>query len=331
MNIEEMNVAEIDEQLKEIDKYRNILISLRNSLTVPKKLLNWNVAFCNQKNYKLFKNINGKIVGIHIGSVWDEKTARQKIKDKEQSLGFEWTKEQIAIDFIQRNEPKKVGYFLALSGGKDSIVMRHLTERAGVRFQSYYVKTGIDFPEVMAFLKREYPDTKWIKPPKTFLQLIPKYGAPLRNRRWCCYVLKEKSIPGIPVYRRLMGIRAEESVKRASRGQIDHLIALKQEHYKPIFRWTEADIWEYISKHNLKYPSLYDEGWDRIGCVVCPFICRENQTTIEMHRKRCPGIYRAFENALWQYWTEKKKGSRKEFEIYLDDWYHGRISYTEAP
>ena len=38
----------------------------------------------------------------------------------------------------------------------------------------------------------------------------------------------------------------------------------------PIIDWSSEDVWEYIKKNNVKYCSLYDEGWDRIGCILCP-------------------------------------------------------------
>lgn len=39
----------------------------------------------------------------------------------------------------------------------------------------------------------------------------------------------------------------------------------------PIIYWTEQDIWEFLNDV-VKVPhcSLYDEGWNRIGCIGCP-------------------------------------------------------------
>ena len=30
----------------------------------------------------------------------------------------------------------------------------------------------------------------------------------------------------------------------------------------------------YDEKYNLPFPSLYDEGYHRIGCVICPFMSK---------------------------------------------------------
>lgn len=39
----------------------------------------------------------------------------------------------------------------------------------------------------------------------------------------------------------------------------------------PISIWTDADIWEYIKRHNLPYCKLYDKGYERTGCCFCMF------------------------------------------------------------
>ena len=39
----------------------------------------------------------------------------------------------------------------------------------------------------------------------------------------------------------------------------------------PIIDWTSEDVWEYIHQYQVPYCSLYDEGFKRIGCVMCPF------------------------------------------------------------
>ena len=38
----------------------------------------------------------------------------------------------------------------------------------------------------------------------------------------------------------------------------------------PIYEWTDADVWEYIRYYNVPYCSLYDKGFDRLGCLLCP-------------------------------------------------------------
>jgi 3'-phosphoadenosine 5'-phosphosulfate sulfotransferase (PAPS reductase)/FAD synthetase len=42
---------------------------------------------------------------------------------------------------------------------------------------------------------------------------------------------------------------------------------------RPVSIWTEADIWAYIRKFNVKYSPIYDKGCTRTGCMFCGFGC----------------------------------------------------------
>ena len=322
-----MILNEIEKRLAEIESEKAELLKLRESLIiVPGKIVGWNVTQSGNY-YRLFKWIDKKKIGIHHGKEWNDKKARQQIRRKEQELGHKWTKEQTAIDYIQRNEPKRQGYFLGFSGGKDSIVLMDLARKSGVKFTPYYSATGIDPPEVVRFIREHYSEVRWLRPEMSFWNGLVKKGYPTKQNRWCCDMLKELPANKISLHRRLVGIRAEESFKRASRNQTSKLDGYS--HYKPLFRWNEADIWEYIESNNLKYPVLYDEGWNRVGCVVCPFITNKNQAQVNRNRNRWPGQYKTFEHAmyrLWEdrkWWTSRVKGRYQLFPDFLQAWYRG--------
>jgi len=242
------------------------------------------------------------------------------------------TKTELAIEFIQEYEPPE-GYFLGFSGGKDSVVLYDLAERAGVKFKAYYSATGIDPPEVIKFIKQNYPTIIFKKPKTSFFTALQTKGFPMRFSRWCCNYLKKDPTMRVPLNHRLMGMRAEESAKRASRPIIEQY--KKQTIYKPIFHWLEWEIWDYINNNNLPYCSLYDEGFSRLGCVVCPFICHGIKGQLKMSMERWPKIYTAFEKAMkklfdnylcvinprsggWNYRRET------DFQEFLDNWYKGK-------
>ena len=249
------------------------------------------------------------------------------------------TKTEIAIELIKEYEPEE-GYFVGFSGGKDSVVVLDLVQKAGVKHQAYYSATGIDPPEVVKFINEHYPYVIHKRPnwkgTRSFYGMIPIKGFPTRYARWCCDKLKKDPTKKIPLPHRIMGLRAEESAMRAKRKQVEYVKYLKQWMYKPIFYWLEWEIWEYIESKSLPYCSLYDEGFHRLGCVICPFICSSNQKQLDRHRERWPKHYVAFEKAMKKLWDlrESKRQIEKRysrtFEEFLDNWYHGNKNIREV-
>jgi phosphoadenosine phosphosulfate reductase len=76
---------------------------------------------------------------------------------------FGYKKVQNAIGILKQFEPED-GYYLAFSGGKDSICIYQLAKMAGVKFDSHYNLTTVDPPEVVRFIKTEYPDVEIHRP-----------------------------------------------------------------------------------------------------------------------------------------------------------------------
>jgi phosphoadenosine phosphosulfate reductase len=178
------------------------------------------------------------------------------------------TLEEDAIALLREHEPVE-GYYLAFSGGKDSIVIHDLTKRAGVKFKAHFHMTTVDPPEVTQFIRDNYPWVLWDRPKKSMFQIIVDHGTPpTRFRRYCCRELKEIGGRGHTV---ILGIRGAESARRKNRKSFEESRIDKGKFFvNPILSWADQDVWGYIRQHGLKYPSLYDNGRTRIGCVLCP-------------------------------------------------------------
>ena len=126
-------------------------------------------------------------------------------------------KVEVAIERIRMFEPKE-GYYLAFSGGKDSQCIYHLAEAAGVKFSAHYRVTSVDPPELVRFIKTQYPDVKLDVPkredgtPATMWNLIPtRQMPPTRIVRYCCQILKETGGQGLVT---MTGVRWAESANR---------------------------------------------------------------------------------------------------------------------
>ena len=128
---------------------------------------------------------------------------------------------------------------------------------------------------------------------------LKKHIMPTRTLRWCCAEFKEMSGAGKVT---LIGIRKEESARRSKREEVSINIKGKRteetfdqwsEHQEkmvtcvggkdkilvsPIIHWAERDVWEFLNDV-VKVPhcELYDEGYTRIGCILCPMSNRKSK------------------------------------------------------
>lgn len=86
------------------------------------------------------------------------------------------------------------GYYVAFSGGKDSIVMEMLFRLAGVPYEPWYNNVTIDPPELIYFMREHYPQVQWNNPQTHLIRkMVEKScGPPTRQSRWCCEIYKEQ-------------------------------------------------------------------------------------------------------------------------------------------
>lgn len=127
-------------------------------------------------------------------------------------------KVEVAIERLQSFEPKE-GYYLAFSGGKDSQCIYHLAKQAGVKFDAHYRVTGMDPPELVRFIKKNYPDVEFEIPKDSNGERITMWKLIVYNKmpptqiaRYCCKYLKES---GGDNRLTVTGVRWSESVKRS--------------------------------------------------------------------------------------------------------------------
>lgn len=234
---------------------------------------------------------------------------------------------EIAIERLKVFEPKE-GYWVAYSSGKDSDVILDLVRRSGVKYDAHHSLTTADPPEVIRHVK-EQPDVTIHRPKMTMWELVKKNGMPpRRNARYCCKTQKESGGIGRLV---VTGIRRNEGANRSKRKMIEQCLRDEtKKYFNIIIDWTTTDVWQYIRSQGIKYCSLYDEGFKRIGCVLCPMT-----RDIERQMQRWPQISRAWERAIkatfkpkegtfanaeeyWQWWLNRDASAKKsDDEMYL--------------
>lgn len=127
------------------------------------------------------------------------------------------TKLEDAIECLKTFEPPE-GYFVAFSGGKDSQCVYHLCKMAGVKFDAHYQLTSVDPPEVIKFIRQNYPDVIFDIPRDKDGKQVTMWSLIVKNKmpptmiaRYCCQELKESQGHGRKV---VTGVRKAESVNR---------------------------------------------------------------------------------------------------------------------
>lgn len=131
---------------------------------------------------------------------------------------------QISIELIKKAESlalsySKDGFYVAFSGGKDSQVLYELIKMSGVKFKAHMQLTSLDPPELIKFVRLNYPEVIMHRPAINFYNLIIKEKAlPLRQMRYCCKYLKEFSGENTVT---ALGIRKSESVQRNKRNELE--------------------------------------------------------------------------------------------------------------
>jgi phosphoadenosine phosphosulfate reductase len=96
------------------------------------------------------------------------------------------------------------------------------------------------------------------------------YGS-VELRKQCCAIRKveplERALAGKRAW--ITGMRRGQSALRSdiSFEEWDEKHSMKK--FNPLADWSEAEVWDYIGRHEVPYNPLYDQGYRSIGCAPC--------------------------------------------------------------
>ena len=85
-----------------------------------------------------------------------------------------------SVDLIRKAERMALrlypenGFYNTFSGGKDSQCLYHLVKMAGVKHKTHMNLTSVDPPEVIRFVRTQYPDVELIKPRMSIYEMAKR-------------------------------------------------------------------------------------------------------------------------------------------------------------
>lgn len=188
-----------------------------------------------------------------------------------------------AVSFVKRvvDQHPDLPVMVSLSGGKDSLVVLLLVLEAGFDPTLLFLDTGLEFPETIVNVRltaekyglplvlAEAGDAFW--------RNVAQFGPPSKDFRWCCKVCKlgptartimETYPDGVLSF---IGQRTYESSQRAKKSRVwENPWVPGQVGASPIQHWTALHIWLFLFWKKAEYNPLYELGFARIGCWLCP-------------------------------------------------------------
>lgn len=224
------------------------------------------------------------------------------------------TIEDEAVAFIKRmvaSEDSSV--VVGFSGGKDSLVTYLLVERAiGESPPIFFADTGIELPETVRFIK-EFAQSRGAdiiggEAGDQFWESVDVFGPPARDFRWCCKVLKlgpaaasiADNLGGAVLS--FMGQRKLESFQRSVEPRVtENPWVPGQLSANPIQNWNALEVWLYIFREKEPFNPLYNQGYQRMGCYLCP---ASPLAEIESLKTTHPVLYEKWIDVL-QEWAER--------------------------
>lgn len=249
-------------------------------------------------------------------------------------------------EFMQEYDKEDGEYQLRLShsGGKDSDVMWNILQQVfkELGINNYIIdffNTSNDTAQTYLHIKQDLPQDKleihnpekgwyqWLKEDKNYyLQSVM-----VRN---CCSTYKEGSLKKIldkkKDYILFLGARKYESTKRAlydwdlnmkiiNDGKMKLNMPFNWRRFLPIVNWTDKDIWLYILRENIKINKQYYLGYNRCGCLECPYA--SNYTDM-ITKENYPLLH-----SRWLDIVEKNYtiwGVKKRLKWSLEEWKGGK-------
>lgn len=274
--------------------------------------------------------LKSEYIGLTIEPV---KVVKMIEKNKNLMSGLEQTTLKFIYDVFLTHERKNTELiYVAFSGGKDSIVLLDLVQRAlpHDKFHVLFADTTMELDDTYAAVeeaKRRWKDLNWhqAKAGFDYKESWRKIGPPAEKMRWCCSI--HKTAPQVLLVKNIIkkerfktlvyvGVRAEESEARATYEQLSESKKhIMQTSCCPILKWNTSELFIYMLANDLFLNKAYRKGLTRAGCIFCPM---SSKWSFMINRKINQERVDEYVEIVSEM-SKVKFDSRKDFEKYFNE------------
>lgn len=285
----------------------------------------------------LIKKGKKNIIEIQRNYSWQEEIDQRAERLKElYNKSYQMTK-----DYILAHPGHEL--IISVSGGKDSdltykIVSEVLEELNINDYVINYFNTTNEVAHTYRYIKESYDPNKFriVTPDKGlyfWLAEDKNWYLPSVMSRTCCSKYKEGQLSTIldkkKDYITFLGARKYESAKRADYDwdlnkkmkEIGKPLNIPENwrRFLPIVEWHDEDVWLYILQNNMKYNFMYELGYNRVGCLICPY---QTDYIDVLTKHYFPYLWGRWEHALEMNYKTYKVETRLKWSF--DEWKQGK-------
>lgn len=168
-------------------------------------------------------------------------------------------------------------FTMATAFGPEGMCILHMLAEIAPQTRIFNLDTGYQFKETLELrervLQRYGIAVEMLQPETTVEQYEQLHGGPLykTDPNQCCFDRKIKvqqaAVAGYHAW--ASAIRRDQSPDRAKAPIVGWDKKFSLVKVSPLATWTKKDVWGLITKYDIPYNTLHDQGFTSIGCWPC--------------------------------------------------------------
>ena len=258
-------------------------------------------------------------------------------------------------------DPRNHLIVASVSGGKDSTAMALWLKEQGFEYRSVFADTGWEDRQTYEYLRDVLPSVigpiDWVRREvvlegaqeelaKKFENRLGHYSPmirscikkglmPSRVTRWCTTDLKvdpvKKHIASLnDAVISAVGIRGEESARRAAMPVWEWNRKMRVDVWRPILSWSMQDVIDIHHRHGIRPNPKYLDGAERVGCWPCVF-ARKSEIKHFGNDSERVAIVRDLEKEIFRMQAERRKErGQDDYVGHYTGWFYPHMARREG-